>query len=99
MTLYEETLEMDNTIDFIDSLASKMDERASKVQLQIETLEQLLAVKEYRKTEKHCNQISKWLEQLQKIYEIIESYEDEDIEGKDSIGAFLKIYDVIKKMR
>ena len=80
MTLYEEILEMDNTIDFVDSLASEMDERATKLQLQLETLEQLLAIEEYRKTEKQCKQISKWLKQLQKIYEVMDDYKEKTVD-------------------
>lgn len=80
MTLYEEILAMDEAIDFVDSLASEMNERATKLQLQLESLEQLLAVEEYRKTEKHCNQISKWLKQLQKIYEAMDNCKEKTVD-------------------
>jgi protein subunit release factor A len=80
MTPYEEILAMDDTIDFVDSLASEMDERATKLQLQLENLEQLLAIEEYRKTEKQCKQISKWLKQLQKIYEVMDNCKEKTVD-------------------
>jgi hypothetical protein len=80
MTPYEEILAMDEAIDFVDSLASEMNERASKLQLQLETLEQLLVVEEYRKTEKQCKQISKWLKQLQKIYEVMDNCKEKTVD-------------------
>jgi hypothetical protein len=80
MTPYEEILAMDDTIDFVDSLASEMNERATKLQLQLETLEQLLTVEEYRKTEKQCKQISKWLKQLQKIYEVMDNCKEKTVD-------------------
>jgi 3'-phosphoadenosine 5'-phosphosulfate sulfotransferase (PAPS reductase)/FAD synthetase len=80
MTPYEEILAMDDTIDFVDNLASEMDERATKLQLQLETLEQLLVVEEYRKTEKQCKQISKWLKQLQKIYEVMDNCKEKTVD-------------------
>jgi hypothetical protein len=80
MTPYEEILAMDDTIDFVDSLASEMNERATKLQLQLETLEQLLTIEEYRKTEKQCKQISKWLKQLQKIYEVMDNCKEKTVD-------------------
>ena len=96
MTLYDECLAMDETIVFVDNIASEEEWRASELQLQISSDEQFFAYEDHLKNEKQYERISKWLEQLQKVYEIIDNYDDEDIEGKDSIGAFLKIYDVIK---
>lgn len=80
MTPYEEILAMDDTIDFVDNLASEMNERATKLQLQLETLEQLLAVEEYRKTEEQCKQISRWLKQLQKIYEVMDNCKEKTVD-------------------
>lgn len=97
MTLYEESLAMDEAIDLADRIAGEMDHLAFKLQLRIESPKQILAVKEYRKYERQYIQITQWLQQLQKIYEIIDKYKDEDVEYQDSVGAFLNILDVVDK--
>ena len=97
MTLYKEILAMGEAIEHAYQVASEMDRRASKIQLQIESTRQFDDVKRYRKHEEEHRRIAKWLGQLQAIYEIIDSYKNADIEEQDSVGAFLKILDVVEK--
>ena len=86
---------MDEAIDFVDNFASKADYRASKLQLQIESTEQFLALEEHRENEKQCRRIAKWLGQLQEIYEIIRIYKNTPIGVMDREDAFLKICDAV----
>ena len=95
MTLYEEMLAMDEAIDYVYDIAVEAGERVSNLQLQISSTEQFLACEEHRENEKQCSRIDKWLQQLQAIYEIIDSYKNADIEEQDSVGAFLKICEVV----
>ena len=95
MTLYEEMLAMDEAIEHAYQVASEMDRRASKLQLQIESARQFDDVKTYRKYEEEHIRIANWLGQLQEIKKTIREYRNVPMEVMDSDDAFTKICEVV----